>query len=138
MGRPVARRPGEPAILRGVPVTFTLEQARATLDGLREILAGFLDRRADLAELRADLDAGVTSPLGGLAELKALEAAVYADLEHIAARGVEVKGFAPLLLDFPGERAGVEVRWCWLEAEPDIEWYHRADCGFPGRRQIAE
>ncbi len=119
-------------------MTFTLEQARATLDGLREILGGFLDRRADLAELRADLDAGVPSPPGGLAELKALGAAVYADLEQIAARGVEVKGFAPLLLDFPGERSGVQVRWCWLESEPDIAWYHRADCGFPGRRQIVE
>jgi hypothetical protein len=28
------------------------------------------------------------------------------------------------------------VLWCWLEGEPDIAWYHRADCGFPGRRPV--
>jgi len=47
-----------------------------------------------------------------------------------------VKGFAPLLLDFPGEHDGEPVLWCWVEGEADIRWYHRADCGFAGRRPI--
>jgi hypothetical protein len=57
-------------------------------------------------------------------------------LERFAATGAAVKGFAPLLLDYPGERDGTAVLWCWIEGEPDIMWYHRADCGFAGRRPV--
>jgi hypothetical protein len=26
--------------------------------------------------------------------------------------------------------------WCWLEGDEDIDWYHREDCGFAGRRRV--
>jgi hypothetical protein len=114
----------------------SLAQARALLAALRPRIADFLVARADLAELRADLDAHGVSPLGALADAKGLEARVYADLEHFSADGVQVKGFAPLLLDVPGERDGVAVLWCWLEGDADVEWYHRVDTGFAGRRRV--
>jgi hypothetical protein len=114
----------------------SLEQARAGLVELRPRLERFLQLRADLAELRADLAAGVDSPRGGVPELKGIEARLHGELEHLTGTGAQVKGLAPLLLDWPGERDGVPVLWCWLEGEPDIGWYHRADCGFPGRRPI--
>ena len=116
------------------PVTLT--QARAALARLRQRLDDLVAMRADLAELRADLHKGKGSRLGGLAEAKALEARVYAVLEDVSRTGAEIKGWAPLLLDWPGERDGVPVLWCWLEGESDIGWYHRADCGFPGRRPV--
>jgi hypothetical protein len=112
--------------------TVTLDEARAELAALRVRLDDLVVLRADLAELRADLHLGG----GNLADAKALEARLYAELEHIASTGAQVKGWAPLLLDWPGERDGVPVLWCWLEGEPDIAWYHRLDCGFPGRRPI--
>jgi hypothetical protein len=115
---------------------FTLPEARAQLAELRPRIAAFIDKRADLAELRADIDAGVSSPHGRLAEAKAWEAELYAQLEALAGSGPQVKGFAPLLLDWPGHRAGVQVLWCWLEGDPDIGWYHRIDCGFAGRRPV--
>ena len=115
---------------------MSLAQARTTLARLRPRLHDLVAMRADLAELRADLHASGSSPLGGVAEAKALEARVYAVLEDIARAGAEIKGWAPLLLDWPGERDGVPVLWCWLEGEEDINWYHRADCGFPGRRPV--
>ena len=114
----------------------TLEQARALLSARRARIADFLVARADLAELQADLEAHGVSPLGALADAKGLEARVYADLEQFAADGVQVKGFAPLLLDVPGERDGVAVLWCWLEGDADVEWYHRLDTGFAGRRRV--
>ncbi len=86
--------------------------------------------------MRADLAEHGSSPLGALAEAKALEARLYADLEGFGGGGVQVKGFAPLLLDFPGQRADVPVLWCWLEGDADIDWYHRLDTGFAGRRPI--
>ena len=70
----------------------------------------------------------------GRAEVKALEARIYAIIEELGGHDIEVKGVAPLLLDFAGEREGRPVLWCWLEGDSDVRWYHRLDCGFPGRR----
>lgn len=113
-----------------------LDEARAVIAELRPRIDKFLAARADLAELKADLADGRPSPLGGLAEAKALEARLYGDLEHFAAAGAQVKGFAPLLLDFPGQLGGTDVLWCWLEGDESIDWYHRLDAGFAGRRQV--
>lgn len=114
----------------------TLDEARAALVEVWPRLERVVALRADLAELRADLQASGSSPLGGVAEAKGFEARLYAELEQITQAGVQVKGWAPLLLDWPGERDGVAVLWCWLEGEPGIDWYHRTDCGFAGRRRV--
>ena len=113
---------------------MNLDEARSLINRLRPRIEEFLVVRADLAELRADLEASGTSRLGALADAKGLEARLYAELEHFSQVGAQVKGFAPLLLDFPGERDGEPVLWCWLEGDRDIEWYHRIDTGFAGRR----
>ncbi|MGI5213973.1 DUF2203 domain-containing protein [Plantactinospora sp. CA-290183] len=116
---------------------FTLAQARHLVATLRPRLDELIVLRADLAELRADLaEPGALSPLGGLAEIKGLEARIFGVLEELSGHDIQVKGFAPLLLDFPGERAGRPVLWCWLEGDDDIGWYHRVDCGFAGRRRV--
>jgi hypothetical protein len=116
----------------------SLDDARLVLAALRPHLHDLIALRADLTELRTDLNGEGTSPLGGLAEAKALEARLYAAMEQITAAGVQVKGYAPLLLDWPGELDGRPVQWCWLEGEPDIAWYHRVECGFAGRRPVPE
>lgn len=118
--------------------SLSLVQARQILTKLRPYIAELVALRADLTELRADLAGEVTSPLGGRAEAKALEARLYATMEHITKQGVQVKGYAPLLLDWPGELDGRPVLWCWLEGDPDIDWYHRLECGFAGRRRVPE
>ena len=115
---------------------MNLDEARSLINRLRPRIEEFLVVRADLAELRADLEASGTSRFGALADAKGLEARLYADLELFASGGTEVKGFAPLLLDVPGERDGEPVRWCWLEGDEDIAWYHRLDTGFAGRRPV--
>ena len=113
-----------------------LEEARRTLRELRPRLDALLVVRADLTELRVDLDLTGHSRFGGLPEAKALEARIFAELESFAEHGAQVKGWAPLLLDFPGEVAGEPVLWCWLEGDRDIDWYHRLDYGFAGRRPV--
>lgn len=118
------------------PAVLTLAQARDVIASLRPRIREFLVARADFAELQADLAATGSSPRGGLAEAKALEARLHAALEYFAGKGVQVKGFAPLLLDLPGQRDGQPVLWCWLEGDPDIAWYHRLDTGFTGRRPV--
>lgn len=103
---------------------------------LRPRIDELMTLRADLAELRADLANATTSPFGGRAEGKGLEARLHAILEEFSGQGIQVKGFAPVLLDFPGEHDGRPVFWCWLEGDDDIRWYHRMECGFAGRRRI--
>lgn len=106
------------------------------LISLRPALDELIEVRADAAELAAALSDGWPSPLGGLPELKAAQARFDELLSHVAAADVEIKGIAPLLLDFPSELAGEPVLLCWLEGDDALAWYHRADLGFLGRRPL--
>jgi hypothetical protein len=113
-----------------------LQEARDLIASVRPRLDSLIALRADLAEIRADLAEQGSSPLGGLPEAKGFEARLHAELYGLADDGFEIKGYAPLLIDLPGERDGRAVLWCWLEGDDTIEWYHRADCGFAGRRPV--
>jgi hypothetical protein len=115
---------------------FTVDQARATLAELRPALAELIRLRADGAELAAAVQQGAASPLGGLPELKAAEARLNELIAGIGRARVEIKGIAPLLLDFPATLDGVPVLLCWLEGELELGWYHRLDLGFLGRRRL--
>jgi hypothetical protein len=115
---------------------FTLDEARAQLGRLRPRIDDLIGCRADLAELRVDLAEGRPTRRGAVADAKAWEARLFAEMEGFTELGAQVKGLAPVLLDFPGQRDGVPVLWCWLEGDADIDWYHRADCGFAGRRRV--
>ena len=115
---------------------FTISEAR---DLLPEVIARadeFIAVRADLVELRATLQRGERSPLGGLPEQKALEARFDELINWFPARALEVKGAAPLLLDFPSRIGGEPVLLCWLEGDPELAWYHKPEHGFAGRRRI--
>lgn len=115
-----------------LPGIFTVDEAREVLGGLLPVLTRIVEVRADARELGA----GLAGTLGGLPELKAAQAALDDLLTQVQATGVEVKGFAPLLLDFPADVDGVPVLLCWLEGEQELGWYHRLDMGFAGRRRL--
>lgn len=113
--------------------TFTLDEARALLDQLRPDLERIVAIRADLATKARDHNAGRDV---AVADIKALEARMSQLLDGFAPRGVDVKGYAPLLLDFPVRLDDGVVLACWLENEPGLDWYHDLDTGFMGRRRI--
>jgi hypothetical protein len=116
---------------------FTLEQARKELVRLRPVLDEVVTVRADLVELSAALNpGGAPTPLGGLPERKAAEARLNELMTVIQQTGAELKGVAPLLVDFPADLDGVPVLLCWLEGDASLAWYHRADLGFAGRRRL--
>jgi hypothetical protein len=116
---------------------FTLEQARIELIGLRPLLDELLVVRADAVELSAALtDGGESTTLGGLPEWKAAEARLNEMMAEVQETGAELKGIAPLLVDWPADLDGVPVLLCWLEGEAELTWYHRADLGFAGRRRL--
>ena len=116
--------------------TFTLSEARDLMPDVLARADALIDIRASLVELQAALAAGVDSPLGGLAEAKAYQAHLSELVSWFSTAGLEVKGIAPLLLDFPAELAGEPVLLCWLEGERELGWYHPLPYGFAGRRRI--
>lgn len=131
--------PGRPAsygVL--VPYTYTVAEARVLLAELLPVLDEIVTLRADVAELGTALRAGVPSGLGRLPELKAAQARIDELLTQVTTHeDVQLKGIAPLLLDFPAELSGESVLLCWLEGDAELAWYHRFDLGFAGRRRLS-
>jgi hypothetical protein len=117
---------------------FTVEQARKLLPEMLARAEEVVAVRADLVELQVALTQGTGTELGGLPEAKALEARLSELLGWFSANGLDVKGLAPLLLDFPSELDGEPVLICWLEGETELGWYHKPAHGFAGRRPIPE
>ncbi len=115
---------------------FTTDEAHAELARLLPLLDEIVRRRAEHAELSAAVKSGAGTALGGLPELKGATAALDELLTQVQQTGVELKGIAPLLLDFPAELDGAPVLLCWLEGDRALGWYHRADLGFAGRRRL--
>jgi hypothetical protein len=116
---------------------FTVAQAKAEVARLRPVLDEIVVVRADMVELTAALAVGGTpTELGGLPERKAAEARLNELMTQVQETGAQLKGIAPLLVDFPADLDGVPVLLCWLEGDAELSWYHRADLGFAGRRRL--
>jgi hypothetical protein len=115
---------------------FTVPEARALMPEVRERAADFVRIRADLAQLAHELHTAGSSELGGVAEVKALEARLDDVVSWFGSQDIEVKGLAPLLLDFPALLDGRSVRLCWLEGDDELAWYHLSELGFAGRRPL--
>ena len=112
---------------------FTLEQARLLMPDILARADEAVTVRADLVELQSALNQGTASALGGLPEAKALEAQLSEILGWFSAEGLDLKGIAPLLVDFPAQLDGDTVLLCWLEGERELRWYHKPEHGFAGR-----
>ena len=124
--------------LSAVDQIFTLERARLLMPDLLARADEAVKVRADLVEVQSALNRGTATPLGGLPEAKALEARLSELLGWFSAEGLDLKGIAPLLLDFPAELDGDTVLLCWLEGERELRWYHKPEHGFAGRRPIPD
>lgn len=115
---------------------FTLAEARSLMPEVQRRAAEYVGLRADYAEAGAAVRAGRAETVGGLAEAKSLEARMHEELAWFPAQGIQVKGVAPLLIDFPALADGQEILLCWLEGESELAWYHAVELGFMGRRQV--
>ena len=100
-------------------------------------MPALVDLAEELVSVRADFAASRVDGTAPLAEQKALEAAFADVLDRIGGLGVELKGWAPLLVDFRAEVDGREVLLCWLEGERELGWYHELPHGFAGRRPLS-
>lgn len=56
-----------------------------------------------------------------------------AELEDL---GVQVKDLDMGLIDFPAERYGESVMFCWRYGEPEVTFWHGAGEGFSKRKAL--
>jgi hypothetical protein len=118
--------------------TFSVSEALALMPALLPRAAELVEVRAALVELQVTLADGAPSPLGGLPEVKGYQARLSELVTWFTDEGLELKGIAPLLLDFPSELGGEPVLLCWLEGEQELGWYHKLAHGFAGRRRLGQ
>jgi hypothetical protein len=122
--------------------TFTLDEARRALPLVKKIAADLQQAVNALTKLP-----GGTSFLYGASSLDELAPvnrpkaqefreqieALSAELLEI---GVEIKGFQPVLVDFPAWRDEEMVCLCWAEGEADIAHWHALSEGYRGRHPL--
>jgi hypothetical protein len=119
-----------------LPRQFTVSEARALLPDVLSVADEIVPLRAELASATRARQAG--EPTLALADLKGLEARMSELTDRLQAMGLQIKGFAPLLLDFPMVHDGRQILLCWLEGERTLDWYHDAELGFAGRRPLTD
>ena len=117
---------------------WTVDEARAELPAVIANVDRIVAIRAELAEARLALGRRDPPRVGGLPEMKALEARLQEAIDWFAPRGIEMKGFAPVIIDFPSQTGAGITLLCWLEGETALEWQHAPEVGFMGRRRISE
>jgi hypothetical protein len=135
--------PTAPLAPDAVAPCFTVEQANRMLPLVRRIVA---DLVADYRRWKDAVDAFELHATTARADDQRLTARqqeiqrLAADIEHylgeLTALGVECKGLEDGLVDFPGEIDGERACLCWKLGEPAVEWWHRPDAGFAGRRPL--
>lgn len=106
---------------------FTPGEARAALRLLQVEIAHL----RDLVE-----EAEREGALGNEERIHVLKERMEDAVVAIRARGVTVKGLAPLLLDFPGRRYGADVWLCWKDGERDVLHWHPRHKGFADRKPL--
>jgi len=131
-----------------MPRTFTPEEANEALVELRPIVEQMVQHRRSLTKAQLQQAELVTriagnggdmvpSDLHEAAEAIQREAAAISECaERINAAGVEVKSLQEGLLDFPARRGDEVVLLCWKLGEDEIQYWHRADEGFSGRKPL--
>ena len=121
---------------------FSLSEANETLERLKPLIEDMMRLKRELDALGYDVYThqyfGGSGPNGMGAFPSEMEELVEV-IKKIASEGIEIKGIDDGLIDFPHIRAnGEEVYLCWKTGEDEIQYWHRIEDGFAGRRKIEE
>ena len=117
---------------------FTVDEAEAELQGLRERLPRLRAAREGLIASSRRITDAVASDGGGVAgsDWFVHQEALKAEVLYLADHGIILRDPETGLVDFPAEREGRRVFLCWKLGEERVGWYHEATGGFGGRRRL--
>lgn len=117
---------------------FTVDEANAELDDLRERLPRLREARRKLIQASQKITEDVAADGGGVANRDWFDAqtTLRDDLTNLAERGVLLRDPDTGLVDFPGERDGARVFLCWRLGEDEVAFFHDETTGFTGRRPL--
>jgi len=115
---------------------FTLDDANAELDELRERLPRLREARLGLIASSERITAAVATDPGGVAgsDWFAHQDTLKEELGYLAERGILLRVPETGLIDFPAERDGERVFLCWRLGEDEVAFYHGEHSGFSGRK----
>jgi hypothetical protein len=120
---------------------YTLEEARAALPRVKQLMETVQAARQDILRLRPEVwpvlrkaSTNGGSPQAGemLNHFHRLETGV----KGILRMGILIKDIDSGLVDFLSTRQGRDVFLCWRYGEDDIEYWHDLDAGFVGRQPL--
>lgn len=124
---------------------FTVDEANALLPELTRVLTAMRAAAAALEDARRALGR-LTETMranGSAARATDLEARIRSRADDLAThgawlreRGIELKGVADGIVDFPARRDDRVVFLCWRLGEPVVAFWHETDAGFAGRRPL--
>jgi hypothetical protein len=127
---------------------FTPEEANAELEYVRPLVEQLVATRQEHAaalERQEELEQKIRGNGGGIPPAELAQATAVVDdvarslarlVDEITSHGAEVKDLDSGLIDFPALRHGETVLLCWQLGEDEIEWWHRIEDGFAGRRPL--
>jgi hypothetical protein len=117
---------------------YTVEQANALLPELRERLERIRSARQRLIRASRRITERVASDGGGVAGTDWFEAQreLRDEIVWLSERDIALRDPETGLLDFPGEREGEEVWFCWRLGEDRVGWWHPLESGFLGRKPL--
>jgi hypothetical protein len=128
---------------------FTLAEAQSLVPLMDRLLREALTLKTDFDEAERAIQAFTERimMMGGVAvdrdralanrqRREVLGAALRRTLEQIQETGCLVKDLDIGLVDFPTTFRGIEVYLCWKLGETSIEFWHRVEEGFRGRKAI--
>jgi hypothetical protein len=118
--------------------TFTVEEADAELDDLRERLPRLREARQSLIRSSERITKALALDDGGVegSDWFRAQQSLRADVEELARRGIILRDPEKGLVDFPSLRDGERVFLCWRLGEERVAWYHGEHVGFSGRRPL--
>ena len=117
---------------------FTLDEANAELDELRARLPRLREARQRMIDTSERITSAVDVDGGGVEGSDWFRAneSLKAELLWLADRGILIRDPETGLIDFPAERDGRRVFFCWRLGEDRVGWYHDEQTGFSGRQPL--
>lgn len=124
---------------------FTVEEANRTLPLVSKIVADLVRchrswedkvREFELATVGSSPDHPDVMAELLQAEAQRLAVEIEGYISELAELGVICRGMDTGLVDFPGERDGRQVYYCWMLGEPSVQFWHEVDAGFVGRQKL--